>query len=74
VSETSAWQFARFPAAPEYCWPTPTEHRPCFGGVVSSTMSTASGPPTSSCAFAASTRSSGPPSHVEALTKWCSWP
>src|SRR3954452_4139126 len=45
VSETSDWQFARLPSWPQYWRLTPTEWRPCLASAVSSTTSTASGPP-----------------------------
>jgi hypothetical protein len=45
---------------------------PCLRSAVSSTISTASRAPTSCCAFAANTRSSGAASQHEPDTNWCS--
>ena len=72
VSDTSAWQFARLPNWPQYCRATPTECRPCLTSAVSSTTSTASGPPTRRSACSASTRSKRSCGQGEADTKWCS--
>jgi len=73
VSDTSVWQLVVLPALPAYCRATPTECRPCLSSAVSSTISTASGPPTRACAFSASTRSRGSGGQQEAHTKWCTW-
>jgi hypothetical protein len=72
VSETSDWQFAVLPSAPQYWRATPTECTPFFGSAVSSMISTASGPPTSRSASRASTASSGPLFQAGLLMKWCS--
>jgi hypothetical protein len=46
VSDTSDWQLARLPSAPQYCRGTPTECVPCFGDAVSSiTRAAAAHPP-----------------------------
>ena len=77
VSDTSAWQFARLPSCSQYWRCTPTECRPCLTRAVSSTTSTASGPPTRRSACSARTRSSRSCGQGEAETKWCScctWP
>jgi hypothetical protein len=50
-----------------------SEAEPFFGSAVSSTTSTASAPPTSASAFAASTASSGAPSQEGLATKLWSW-
>jgi len=71
VSETSAWQFARLPRSPQYWRCTPTESLPCFTRAVSSTTSTAPGPPTSRSAVRASSASSGSVAQGEAAMKWC---
>jgi hypothetical protein len=73
VSETSAWQFARFPSWPQYCRATPTDSAPFFGSAVSSMTSTPSGPPTSRSASHASTAHSGASFQAGLLMKWCNW-
>jgi hypothetical protein len=72
VSETSAWQLARLPSWPQYWRFTPTERRPCFTSAVSSTTSTASGPPTSRSAALTSSSANGGMAQGEVETKWCS--
>ena len=61
------------PSALAYWRATPTEAEPFFGSAVSSTTSTASRPPTSASALAASTASSGAPSQAGLATKLWSW-
>jgi len=73
VKDTSVWQLASLPSTPAYWCATPTEAEPFFGRAVSSTTSTASAPPTSASAFAASTASSGAPSQDGLATKLWSW-
>src|SRR3954471_19662319 len=72
VRETSDWQLARLPSWPQYWRLTPTEWRPCFTSAVSSTTSTASGPPTKRSAARTSSSSRGAVAQGEAETKWCS--
>jgi hypothetical protein len=46
---------------------------PCFGSAVSSTTSTAAGPPTSASAFATRSRRKGASLQAGLAMKWCSW-
>lgn len=69
--DTTAWQLVVFPATPGYWRATPTERLPFLSTAVSSMISTASGPPTSSCAFSAITYSGGLGLRQEVRTKWC---
>jgi hypothetical protein len=73
VRDTRVWQLAFLPSAPAYWCATPTEAEPFFGSAVSSTTSTASGPPSIASAFAASAASSGAPSQAGLATTLCSW-
>src|ERR1700712_49249 len=72
VSETSTWQFACFPSTPQCCRLTPTECLPCLGSAVSSTISTASLPPTRASAVLRNTCSKGAVDQGEVDTKWWS--
>lgn len=69
VSDTSVWQLAFLPNMEAYCGATPTEAVPFFGKAVSSTIRTASGPPTSRSACASRSAPSGSASQLPAETK-----
>jgi hypothetical protein len=63
VTDTRVWQFAFLPSAVPYCGATPTEAFPFLGSAVSSMISQALSPPTSSsacCHKVASQRSAIP--------------
>src|SRR3978361_759416 len=72
VSETSTWQFACLPSTPQCCRLTPTECLRCLGSAVSSTIITASLPPTKASAVLRSTCSKGAVHQGEVDTKWWS--
>lgn len=59
VTDTSLWQLAFLPNAVAYWGATPTEALPFFGRAVSSMISQAPSPPTSSSAWPYKVASSG---------------